>query len=212
MNDVSKGDRENGRQLVSAAGTVALRNPYGRSLELYGDGPGYEAQPSGLNLLEYWRILYKHKWLILSIAVAFAVLSGVRTLMQTPLYTSTVRLQIDRELNVVEGRGNVAPNFSDGEFMRTQFQVIESRTMAERVVSELKLGADADFIRPRGFSVIGAVMGLLKSVAPGAEPKTDHAAEAAGIVLANRAVNPVPAGRLIDIQYTDTDPGRAQRI
>ena len=60
-----------------------------------------ESEPSGLNLLEYWRILYKRKWLILGIAAAFVVLGAVRTLMQTPVYTSTVRLQIDPP---VEGR------------------------------------------------------------------------------------------------------------
>ena len=35
---------------------------------------------------------------------------------------------------------------------------------------------------------------------------------AAGIVLGNVAVSPVPSSRLIDISYSDPDPGRAQRI
>ena len=102
-------------------------------LALYGGGLGEEAEQSGLNLLEYLRVLNKHKWLILSIAAAFAVLSAVRTLMQTPLYTSTIRLQIDREAKVVEGP-QVTPQYSDYEFMQTQFQILEGRNMAERVV------------------------------------------------------------------------------
>ena len=105
---------------------------------LYGGGIAEESEPSGLNLLEYWRILYKRKWLILGIAVAFVVLAAVRTLMQTPIYTSTVRLQIDPPSKVVEG-GNVGEDFSDYEFMQTQYQLLESRTMAERVASALKL-------------------------------------------------------------------------
>ncbi len=109
MNDVPKENRETARQLVPVAEAVpALRDPYGRSVGLYGESLGDESEPSGLDIREYLRILDKRKWLILSIVAAFVVLSAVRTLMQTPLYTATVRLQIDREQRVVE-RGVVSP-------------------------------------------------------------------------------------------------------
>ena len=93
MNDLASApysDNRNGRQLVPVAEAVpALRDPYGR-LALYGGGIAEESEPSGLNLLEYWRILYKRKWLILGIAAAFVVLGAVRTLMQTPsLYVNS---------------------------------------------------------------------------------------------------------------------------
>ncbi len=55
------------------------------------------------------RILNKRKWLVLSVIIAFVALGAVDTLMKTPLYTATVRLQIDRNVaKVVEG-GNVTP-------------------------------------------------------------------------------------------------------
>ena len=62
--------------------------------------------------------------------------------MQTPIYTSTVRLQIDPPAKVVEG-GNIGEDFSNYQFMQTQYQLLESRTMAERVASALKLEKDA---------------------------------------------------------------------
>lgn len=37
-------------------------------------------------------------------------------------------------------------------------------------------------------------------------------ADAAGIVLGNVQVSPVPGSRLVDVSYSDTDPARAQRI
>ena len=87
MNDLASAphsDNRNGRQLVPVAEAIpALRDPYGR-LALYGGGIAEEQELSGLNLFEYWRILYKRKWLILGIAAAFVVLSAIRTLMQTP--------------------------------------------------------------------------------------------------------------------------------
>src|SRR5262245_45691544 len=162
MNDVSRRDGENGRQLVPVPGLVpALQDPYGRSLGLYGGSLGDEAEESGFQLLEYLRVLIKRKWLILSIAAAFAVLSTVSALMKTPLYTSTVRLQIEREARVIEGP-QVTPQYTDWEFMQTQYQILESRQMAERVVAALRLASDADFFKPREVSLLGGIMGLFQ--------------------------------------------------
>ena len=111
MNNVPKGNQESGRQLVPVGEAVpALRDPYGR-LALYGAygaSLGDELEQSGLNIREYLRILNKRKWLILAIAAAFVVISAVRTLMETPLYVSTVRIQIEREAKVVE-TGDIEP-------------------------------------------------------------------------------------------------------
>src|SRR5262245_20442520 len=212
MNDVPRGYGGQGRQLVPIPeGLPALRDPYGR-VALYGTGLGEEADQSGLNVFEYLRVLNKHKWLILSIAAALVVLSLVRTLTQTPLYTSSIRLQVEREAKVIEGP-QVTPQYSDYEFMQTQLEILEGGDMAGRVVSALDLGADADFVKATGVSFIDAVMGLL-TPSPGAEG-ADQAAlaeQAIGIVLANRAVQPVPESRLIVIKYTDTNPERARRI
>jgi succinoglycan biosynthesis transport protein ExoP len=212
MNDVPKGN--GGTQLVPVAEAVpALRDPYGR-LGLYGGSVGEEAERSGFNVLEYLRILYKRKWLILSIAASLVVINAVRTLMETPVYTSTVRLQIDQEAKVVEG-GEVTPQSAEWDFMQTQYKVLEGRATAERVASALKLGEDPDFLQPKGFSIMGSVMGLLGLIpsADGNQPdKTAAQGWATGIVLGNRAVRPVPNSRLVDISYTDTDPIRAQRI
>jgi succinoglycan biosynthesis transport protein ExoP len=216
MNDVPKGDQETGRQLVPVADTVpALREPYGR-LALYGENLGDETEQSGFHIvLEYLRILYKRKWLILSIAAALVVINTVRTLMETPLYTATVRVQIDREAKVVES-GDVMPQEDYIEqFMLTQKMLLEGRTMAERVVSALKLSDDPDFFKPRGFSVVGFVMGLLGQVpSPSGNERDKMATQqwAVGIVMGNRVVRPVPNSRLVDISYTDPNPARAQRI
>ena len=86
----------------------------------YGAGPDDGGAGLGADLREYWRILNKRKWVIVSvIARAVLALGAVRTLMETPLYTATVRLQIDRNVaKIVEG-GNVTPiEGSDFEFLR----------------------------------------------------------------------------------------------
>jgi polysaccharide biosynthesis transport protein len=188
MNDQASAPQENrntGGQLIAAAQTVpATFEPYGP--------PGYrgstvveEPELFGVKVFEYLRILNKRKWLILGITAAVVAVSAVRTLMQTPLYTATVRLQIDRNAvaqMVGGGNTNSIQTYDDldYEFMQTQYQVLQSRTMAERVASALKSRNDP------GISV--------------------------GAVLGGRVVRSITGTRLFDISYSDPEPERAQLI
>ena len=153
---------------------------------------------------------------ILSCALGLLSLGGVRTMMMTPLYTSTVRLQIDRNVSKVVESGNITPvEGADNEFQRTQYELLQSRAMAERVVSALKLGEDESFVKPREFSVLGKLRSLFSSrpADTDAAPQSSKLSEgAAAIVLLNRTVRPVAGSRLVDISISDPVPNRAQRI
>ena len=213
MNDQANapnGNKRNGGQLVPASQALpALPDPYG-SLALYPGAAVDAPQLFGLSLYDCWRILNKRKWLILGIVAAFVTLTAVRTLMETPLYTATVRLQIERMARIIES-GNVTPEAPDYEFMETQYELLRSRMMAERVASALKLGGDADIVAPRKFSIFGAVKGLFQQAPPPATKTIDTAA-AAGAILGNVVVTPVTGSRLVDISYSDPDPARAQAV
>ena len=133
-----------------------------------------QATHFGSKLLEYWRIFNKRKWLILSIAAAFVALAAVRTLMQTPLYTATVRLQIDQNVaKIVQGDNVMPTEDSDDAFMRTQYELLQGRTMAERVASSLKLGEDPDFLKPREFSLVRTLGQMLSAPSPGDKAADD---------------------------------------
>ena len=204
--------------LVPAAQAVpATRDPYSSAVGRYGYGYGAEASPTfQIDLREYLRILVKHRWMILSIVVAALVLGAVTTLMKTPLYTSTVRLQIDRNAAKVVQGGDVTPDAADqDDFMGTQYELLKGRAMADRVASALNLGEDSNFFRPRQFSIFGFVEGLFGSGPTPADQRGDRADRenaAANIVLANRAVRQIVNSRLVDISYSDPDPSRAQKI
>lgn len=178
----------------------------------YGYSNGSDEQDLTRELLEYWQIFYKRKWLIAAIVLACVALAGLGTLMMTPLYTATVRIQIDREApKVVEG-GNVTPSETGYDYLKTEYERLQSRAMAERVVSSLRLAEQDSFIRPRG-SMFSAIRAFFQS--SDESKKSDPAAReraATAIVLANRTVAPVPGSRLVDLSYTDPVPSRAQRI
>lgn len=206
----------NGTNLVPIAPHALLkRDPYGPSV----GGLAFEAPSADLRmlLLEGLRILVKRKWLIVSVTVAALALGIVNTLMITPLYTSTVRLQIDRNVTkVIEGGSTTPVEAMDADFLRTQYELLQSRAMAERVAAGLRLGEDSEFFRSRQFSPLAFAGSLLRGPGQKTESMVPDPASslraAAGIVLGNRAVRPLTGSRLVDISYSDPSPTRAQAI
>jgi capsular exopolysaccharide synthesis family protein len=196
---------------VSAAdGAATLRGPYGAG--------GYAEAPADDELrrlfLELLRIVIKRKWLILAIAAVSVAIGGLRTLMITPMYTATVRIQIDaKALKIVEG-GQVEQTESGSDFLRTQIELLRSYAVAERVAALANLGDDPDFFQPREVSIRSLIRAMLKGSTGQAMPAQGKEAvqAAAGIVAGNQSVRVVPGSRLVDVSYTDPSPERAQRI
>jgi polysaccharide biosynthesis transport protein len=198
--------------VVPSSPLLPVRNDPYAQIGSYGGAPDNDGE-RGFNLSDYWRIVNKRRWLILSVIGLALVLGGLRTLMMTPMYTATVRLQIDRNVNKVVESGNIAPTESnDFEFLKTQFELLQSRSISERVVSSLRLASDADFLKPQDFSIIQTLLGLVRDRS--SEPVTQASQErkAALVVFENRAVRPVPGSRLVDVTYTDPAPDRARRV
>ena len=69
------------------------------------DRAGGPDADTGVDLLKILRLLNKRKWLIGGVAATFAVLGLLRAFTQTPLYTATMRLQIDRAAPKILKRG-----------------------------------------------------------------------------------------------------------
>ena len=167
-------------------------------------------------LAGYLRVIRKRRWLILSIATAVLGIGLGRTLMETPLYAASVRIQIDRQAaKIVDGGGVPGAEVADAESLRTQFELLRSRALAERVASALKAGDDLEMLKPRSFSLATAIRSLLvapQQVDPAATDAQEREARAVGIIAGNAAIRPVAGSRLVDIAYADPSPTRAARI
>jgi polysaccharide biosynthesis transport protein len=204
--------RPNGQQLVSLNVSTPTTSGGDGYRGAYGAAVHPETTEFVAKLFQFWWVLKKRKWSVLSVLLAFLAIGALVALMTTPLYTATVRLQIDRNVaKVVEG-GNVTPvEGADLEFMKTQYELLMGRMIGERVVSALKLGNDPDFIKPREFSLLDAIRKLFASGDSG-QASINRENAATSVVMDNRAVRPIAGSRLVDIRYSDPDPSRAQRI
>lgn len=168
------------------------------------EAPARFEEHAGLDLHEYWRILTKRKFLIVAVAVTIAAIGMIRTLTQTPLYTATVRLQIERDVARIVESGNIAPPETFAfDFLKTQYELLQSRSLAERVAAMTDVASDPGFRGPAS------------NAQEDTTAKTQQARRvkaAAHVILANRVVRPVAGSRLVDVSYSDPNPARAQRI
>ena len=174
-----------------------------------------------INLLDYWNILLKRRWTVLGLALLVMFAAFVHTLLTTPIFRAGATIQIDREtLNVVNVEGVTPQGASnDWEFYETQYQLLRSRSLAERVASQLRLGADPAMRQQEQPSPWSALLGSLF----GGEKKPAAARSAtaapveddrnyAGVISGGLTIEPVRDSRLVNILFDSPDPQFAARV
>ncbi len=170
-----------------------------------------QAQPAAedsdeIDLLDYWRIIVKRRWTILGfLGIVFAVVL-VATLLTPSTYRAATTLQIDRDtIQVVQVEG-LAPIESpaDKDFYQTQYELLQSRSLAQRVVAELDLAHDPVFARMREPSPLGRLIGFLKPGKPAGDPDSEAALVQA--FSGGLSIEPVRNSRLVRVQFTSPDP------
>jgi len=170
-----------------------------------------------IDLLGYWRILTKRKWLVLGVLATVAAISLLLTLMATPIYRATTVLQIDRdEQQVVQVGGTGAARGWDPEFQQTQYELLRSRSLAERVAEDLGLDAAAlaQLYKPSWFDRLKNLLRPApKARAPAASSDTNPTLRAAtGVVQGGLTVEPVRNSRLVRINFDSTVPAFSARV
>ena len=116
-----------------------------------------------IDLLAYWHILLKRRWLILSILLGVVALALLKTLTTTPMYRATAVLQLEKRGTEVVQVGGMQPDSYgwDPDFLQTQYELIKSRSLAERVASDLDLDQAAlDRLSEPGW--FGRMLALLR--------------------------------------------------
>lgn len=148
-----------------------------------------------LNLANLLRIASEWRWVILgSVALGIAI-ALVMTLLETPLYRSQAVLEMNPPTVQVLGQGKSDMQMvsTDRDFLPTQYGLLRSRSLAERVAQELNLGANPAF-------------------APAEADRTVRNRIAAGRLIGSLDVEPVPNSRLVNISFSAEDPALAARI
>ncbi|WP_420472438.1 GumC family protein [Brevundimonas sp. FT23042] len=160
-----------------------------------------------IDLAVYWRVLLKHRNLIIGCFLGVLAIGAALTFLMTPIYTARTTLQIDRESARVFNLEDVTPSESlvqGEEFFQTQYGLLRSRSLAERVIDDTGLAAS-----DAALATIGAKAPEKGSGATRAAARREAALEA---IQDNLSVSPVRGSRLVVVGFDNPDPVVAARI
>jgi len=180
----------------------------------------HSANRKDINLLEYWDIVWKRKTIVLAALGVCLALVAVLSITQTRRYTATAQILIEDQgsstFNLQEYLNASTSSGDDflGTYFNTQLRIIQSRSLAERVVKKMNLGSriefQAEMKKRRSIPEIINYLATFRWLRPKARPADGTGAEAealyAGILLYNLSIKPLPETRLVDVSYTSTQP------
>jgi polysaccharide biosynthesis transport protein len=161
-----------------------------------------------IDLRAYWRVIVRRRWVILGVFAAAVLLTLLVTLRQTKIYAATTTLIIEHsaprvlDKDQVQDVADTGPGayWSAKEYYETQYKVITSRSVAQRVVEKLHLARDLRFLD-------------LEDVKDEKKLEERLAKTEAALVLQERLkVLPVKDSRVVRIQVEDRDPAWAATL
>lgn len=95
-----------------------------------------------IDFQHYLRILRKHKWSIFILTTLISTLAAFYAYTATPIYKSTATLLIEsQKANVVSIEEIYGFDGAGAEYYQTQFELLKSRALAEKVIKRLNLQA-----------------------------------------------------------------------
>lgn len=158
-----------------------------------------EVEEKEINLREYFLVIIKRRWMILTIVLFVITVSLIRSLLQTPLYRTSVTMYINRiNYNIVPEVVNDSTSWMGYEaFFQTEYRLLKSKTLARRVADRLNL-TPGDMMTPKE----------RVNFRPPSDPKALDAqrGSVANALLGMVEVTPVKNTFLCEISFVTPDP------
>lgn len=172
-------------------------------------------EPARLPMLrQYLRIAMRWRYAIIGAIAACVIIGVIVTLLMTPKYTAVSTIEIARESDKVTNLQGVEreASIADQEFYQTQYGLLRSRMLAERVATQLNLINDPTFFarfkaqndRDPAFAIIN-----------GRYSAAGHTARqriAGAILLKQIGIDPQRLSRLVDISFTSPDAAFSAKV
>ena len=169
------------------------------------------------HLLDYWRIIVKRRWALLScLLIVFSVVA-IGTLKQKSVYQGKVLVEVNpEEPNVLNFKEVLRLDAMDVDSYReTQYKVLQSRTLAERVINDLQLFRNPEFYRRQAlFGLITTNPSKIPSSSDDGPPDTSADAYRNSVkhFLDSASVSPVRRSNLVEVSFDSHNPNLAALI
>jgi polysaccharide biosynthesis transport protein len=171
----------------------------------------YEAQaprPEESHLWDYVHVLLHRRRMVLAVFLAIAGIAALKSFLTRPVYEATAQLLIERDdPNVLNFKGVTEEKSGWGidDYYQTQYKLLQSKSLARRVVEQLNLLNDPEYGGPREKEKIEAIL----AQPPGRDPTMEAAI---GGLLDRLTVQPIRNSRLVNVSVTSGKPDLAATV
>ncbi|MEX1663922.1 GumC family protein [Zhongshania arctica] len=179
-----------------------------------------------LDLAHIWEILNRAKWSILFLTIAVTMLAALAVLSVQPVFRATTTLLIEPTKNKIASAEELfGLDTSRGEYLSTQFALLESRELLKTVVTKTGLTEQPDFImESKNTFNLGSLIRSLKlteylpftmpsDIAPAAPPTLDEQMDFTLKVLQRQVtISPIAKTQLVRIHVDMANANIAARV
>jgi polysaccharide biosynthesis transport protein len=177
------------------------------------------------HLLDYARVVVKRRHVALTAFTVVTLGALVYSFTATPMYEGRVQLLIESDdpnvvnFQQVTGDKVNANQLSRQDYYQTQYRLLQSRSVATKVIDTLKLWDNEELSPAEGGSVLRESVAwagsLFQSRLAPSEPGADETATQARAIdafLDRLKVSPVRNSRLADVSFRSEDPALAAKV
>jgi succinoglycan biosynthesis transport protein ExoP len=164
----------------------------------------------GPDIRAYWRTIQKRRWTILSILLVTFMSVLILTIKEKPVYRASALLEIEKENpNIPTVQELFQLEDLSDNYLETQYKVLQSDTLARRVIEELHLDQVKEFNPPKREWFWQSTHAAAREDGLVVEPETEQAI----LVRFNDhlSVDPVRRSRLVQVSFESQDPRLAAK-
>ena len=177
-----------------------------------------EAAPPPPDVVRYLRTLDRYKWGILMVVIAVGMLAAMYAYSLRPIYRSTATVMVEMGKPKVVSNQELYESFvgTTRDYFLTQFEIIKSRELAERLVRTMQLTKHAEY-DPRQRAKPWYAAWLPAQFLPAAPsvqaPNEEELVESVtSQVMAGITLQPVRNTQLVKLSFDSHDPVLAERV
>jgi len=177
-----------------------------------------KGEPVAPDVVRYLRTLNRYKWGILMVVIAVGMLAAMYAYSLRPIYRSTATVMVEMGKPKVVTNQELYESFvgTTRDYFLTQFEIIKSRDLAERLVRVMQLTKHPEYDprqQAKPWYAVWVPAQFLPAAPSVQAPSEEELVESVtSQVMAGISLQPVRNTQLVKLSFDSHDPVLAERV